>query len=538
MRGYWYQDSMNTNLSHAASYGYDAVNRLTHAQATGNATYNLEYNFTADGSDGRYGNMTCTLNGQTNGICSSVTFDPATNRVTTSSGYSYDQAGNVLADGSQGYTWDAEGRLATVTRGSVTTTFTHYASGQIARRSQTDWTMDYLYDPFGSPVAHYDAGNARWLDRYIRLGGRIVAYYGYGCPPYTRFFHADGLGSMRQATDAAGNYVETALDYPCGQMWANTGDGLDQNFAGMPDRALDLDMYLTPNRQLAINQTRWLSPDPGGLKAVHLDDPQTWNMYAYVRNNPTTLTDPSGLCWDWAKGVCNAVNYTRAQLAAWASVATQTTHDSIARSEYLKKVEALSKTAGSDRSTVKAAARTESSPAGAAIAEATRPAAGEPSRVGGTANGGWGQTPRFPVFLARRLAPSKGGRPRTVGNPAHRKTGRSQHEPQPCLPRRKNQETCLSPSPGSKSERHFVRFLPTGRKEGKNSVDRTGGLWIRLAGEGRARNAAPPPGGEDEGPGRCEKNRTNYPTEGEVPWSRRREKSGVGNGYEKKDVNN
>jgi hypothetical protein len=40
---------------------------------------------------------------------------------------------------------------------------------------------------------------------------------------------------------------------------------------------------------------RWLSPDPGGLKVIHLDDPQTWNMYAYVRNNPTTLTDPTGL---------------------------------------------------------------------------------------------------------------------------------------------------------------------------------------------------------------------------------------------------
>jgi RHS repeat-associated protein len=55
-----------------------------------------------------------------------------------------------------------------------------------------------------------------------------------------------------------------------------------------------------PARFFENNLDRWPSPDPGGVNAVHLDDPQTWNMYAYVRNNPATLNDPTGLMQgDW-----------------------------------------------------------------------------------------------------------------------------------------------------------------------------------------------------------------------------------------------
>jgi RHS repeat-associated protein len=69
---------------------------------------------------------------------------------------------------------------------------------------------------------------------------------------------------------------------------------MHQTFAQLPDYDSETDQYNTPNRH--YNPTgRWLSPDPAGKKAVKLDDPQTWNMYAYVRNNPTTSTDPTGL---------------------------------------------------------------------------------------------------------------------------------------------------------------------------------------------------------------------------------------------------
>src|SRR5882762_6561514 len=37
---------------------------------------------------------------------------------------------------------------------------------------------------------------------------------------------------------------------------------------------------------------RFMSPDPMG---GHQEDPQTLNRYAYVRNNPLNLTDPTGL---------------------------------------------------------------------------------------------------------------------------------------------------------------------------------------------------------------------------------------------------
>jgi RHS repeat-associated protein len=75
---------------------------------------------------------------------------------------------------------------------------------------------------------------------------------------------------------------------------------MHQTFAQLPDYDSETDQYNTPNRH--YNPTgRWLSPDPGGVKVVKLDDPQTWNMYAYVRNNPTTATDPTGLDL-WLRG--------------------------------------------------------------------------------------------------------------------------------------------------------------------------------------------------------------------------------------------
>jgi RHS repeat-associated protein len=48
-------------------------------------------------------------------------------------------------------------------------------------------------------------------------------------------------------------------------------------------------------RRYSTTQGRWISPDPAGLAAVDPTNPQTWNRYAYVTNQPLSFTDPLGL---------------------------------------------------------------------------------------------------------------------------------------------------------------------------------------------------------------------------------------------------
>src|SRR5207249_10749793 len=56
------------------------------------------------------------------------------------------------------------------------------------------------------------------------------------------------------------------------------------------DAETNLDFFEA--RYFSAAQGRFMSPDPLG---GHIEDPQTLNRYVYVRNNPSNLTDPTGL---------------------------------------------------------------------------------------------------------------------------------------------------------------------------------------------------------------------------------------------------
>ena len=47
-------------------------------------------------------------------------------------------------------------------------------------------------------------------------------------------------------------------------------------------------------RYLGSSMGRFMSPDPGWFFATHLANPQSWNLYSYVLNNPLSNIDPDG----------------------------------------------------------------------------------------------------------------------------------------------------------------------------------------------------------------------------------------------------
>jgi RHS repeat-associated protein len=111
----------------------------------------------------------------------------------------------------------------------------------------------------------------------------------------TYFPHVDWLGTKRAVTNLSGTRTDTCASLPFGDALSCTGtDNFPTHFTGqVHDNESNLDHFLF--RQYTSTQGRWMHPDPAGLAAVDPGNPQTWNRYAYVNNNPLSYIDPFGL---------------------------------------------------------------------------------------------------------------------------------------------------------------------------------------------------------------------------------------------------
>lgn len=63
------------------------------------------------------------------------------------------------------------------------------------------------------------------------------------------------------------------------------------------ERDAETGLDLWSSRYFSAAQGRFSSPDPIGHGGAKPEDPQSWNQYAYARNNPLLYTDPDGFTY-------------------------------------------------------------------------------------------------------------------------------------------------------------------------------------------------------------------------------------------------
>jgi RHS repeat-associated protein len=138
-----------------------------------------------------------------------------------------------------------------------------------------------------------------------------------------RYLISDTRGSIRTVMNNSGAGTSTVVarhDYlPFGEeVWAGTGmrtggqgygtaDGIRSKFGLMErDDASGLDH--TWWRKYDNMSGRWTSPDPT-IASMVTNDPQSFNRYSYVQNDPANLLDPTGLFWMIDLASCQTVAY-------------------------------------------------------------------------------------------------------------------------------------------------------------------------------------------------------------------------------------
>ena len=205
----------------------------------------------------------------------------------------YDSNGNVTWDGDHSYSWDADGNVVTVTPDSGgTTTRVFDAFDRQVEESWSNGNTQLLYQLEYGPTGKVAimSGQTLFRSRVPAPGGGMIVY-GPG-PTLVRYMHPDWQGSIRVSSNTDQTIFTDEAYAPYGEQYAYTG--IQSMFTGQWP-GIQLDYYDFLYRELHPVQGRWLSPDPAGLAAVNPSNPQSWNRYAYVMNNPLALVDPQGL---------------------------------------------------------------------------------------------------------------------------------------------------------------------------------------------------------------------------------------------------
>ena len=280
-------------LSYTQSFGYDELNRLTTSSESGSAWSQT------NGYD-QYGNRWIDYGGGVHNLA----FSASNNRITTS-GYSYDAAGNLTNDTVHAYTFDAENKINKV---DTVAAYIYDGEGQRVRKLVGDNTR-FVYGIGGELIAEFDSSSGSLKKEYVYGGASAITIEPTAVNSNgTRYTTADDLGSPRVITNSTGSVLSRHDYLPFGQeLFAGTGgrttaqgysanDGVRQHFTAY-ERDVESGLDYAHARYYSSTQGRFIGADIP-LMDQYKTEPQSWNLYTYVGNKPLTYTDPFGL---WKK---------------------------------------------------------------------------------------------------------------------------------------------------------------------------------------------------------------------------------------------
>ena len=286
---------INWNASGAQAFvrvfGYDPANRLAIMTETSGSAESCKpassstNNYTLSWTIDAWGNR--TAQSPSAGTCSFSQGVNTRNQL-FGSPYQYDAAGNMIHDALHSYTYDAENRLIQVDGGS-TATYAYDPLGRRVTKTIGGTTTNYAYD-LGQD-ALFETQGSSWVTAYIYFGDALTGEYTNGT---TYFLHQDHLGSTRLVTGMT--YppypVVDSLDYlPFGEQISGATVATHKFTGYERDSESELDNASTRHYSNSIG--RFMQPDPlSGFPS----NPQSWNRYSYVYNNPLNSVDPTGMC--------------------------------------------------------------------------------------------------------------------------------------------------------------------------------------------------------------------------------------------------
>ena len=283
-------DQINTANSQTCTFGYDDLVRITNANC--GSVWAQTFGFDPFGNLSKTGSAQFlpTYTGASGAGAPTNQYYQISGGAAGTSNY-YDTNGNLKNDVTHSYTWDSDGN--TLSTDGTTVTMIYDALDRMIEQSRGSTHTQIVYGPNGMKLALMN-GQAL-INAFVKLPGGARAVYSSSGLAYYR--HADHLGSSRLATTPTRTKYYDMAYAPYGEDYNGSGtqdlaftdENQDTVSGGWSTNLYDFMM-----REYRTAHGRWASPDPTGLGAVDPTNPQSWNRYAYVLNNPLAMVDLLG----------------------------------------------------------------------------------------------------------------------------------------------------------------------------------------------------------------------------------------------------